>query len=486
LLESVSYVMSPTFQNRQREDLVDRLLGVLLESILIELPDDTREKLLGEETGSWLAPHGLNAVAKSVTFQRPSLYWVWIDSKFCLNFLAHQGTSEFGSLQDLQWTLEACYGTLRTCDEPGRMVLSDVDSPLMIQSFWKVASCRILRVEFLALTLLGSLSRTNSDKQWRLNHGAVLSCDQVINLVDPLPTTPQENIRLAQAVSLLDSYTTPGLEWRSPPGPHGRFSSLADVLRCAYSHLEDIEENQDVRVSSNQKPSSTSSRRNVDIKGSITDSLVMTGGLVATGASFVTPIGAAVSVIAVGAKDGLVAAAKKGQASRGGEQYRVGDVTRGIVSTIQQSTHQRKRGNVQSDCDTVVSVDEKSSSFLESNRHRYVGVLGSSAGAAVGMAIAGPLGLLAGSVLGGVATKEVIHRRSDDRECEDSSQSLSAHEHSVDSTFLQQRGQSQQDRWRFGDNIRSAIQRGKEADGRHKSEGYKFGDLSRGLFSKEK
>jgi hypothetical protein len=360
-----------------------------------------------------------------------------------------------------------------------------------------VATFRILSVEFSILTLMGTLSLANGSRNVGLNPGAVLSCHEV-NMVDVIPRTSQDGIQLAEVMILLDAYPTPGLEWRNPIGPQDRFNSLADVFRCAYSHLEDDGGNLDTRSPSSQNLVPTFTTRKIDLKGSITDSLVMTGSLLATGASLATPVGAAVSVVALGAKDSIVAAASKGQASRGGEGYKLGDVTRGIVSSIHQQRQHLRKGNEQAEDDSVISRDSNPPpepefpSALESNHHRYVGVLGSSAGAAAGMVIAGPIGLLAGSLIGNVVTRDVLHRRKCDQELEHpsvSSRRLSTQEPSESSSLQYQWDQddhSQVEGWKFGDNIRNVVQRGKVSNGRPKDDGYKFGDFSRGLFSKKK
>ena len=488
-------MMLSTLQG-QREDLLDRLLGVLVESITLELPEQVQERLLHQESGSWEVPHDLNLVSNDLTFHRPSLYWMWSDDTCCINFLSQQGTSKYGgSFLSLQWTLEASLGLLDRPVDLGRVArAADTFAPPPIQSFWKAASFRMLNIEFSFVTVLGFLSLSNgaSTGQWRLNPGAVLSCDKIC-LVDALPKTSQAHKQVAELVGVLDTYPTPGLEWHSPPGPQGSFNSLGDIFRCSYAHLEDNGGNPDLSGGSSQKTPPISTQRTIDIKGSITDTIVMTGGLLATGASFVTPIGAAVSVVAVGAKDGIVAAAKKGQANRGGEGYKIGDVSRGIVSSIHQRGQQPGKNTEQTDEDLVTSRDSssplepESSSFLESNRHRYVGILGSSAAAAVGFAIAGPVGLMAGSLIGGQATRELVNRPSCDVDMPQSEVSARGLSTQEDSPVLKQQLEKDEkpvgEGWKFGDNLRKVVKRGKEADGRANKDGYKFGDFSRGLFA---
>jgi hypothetical protein len=87
----------------------------------------------------------------------------------------------------------------------------------------------------------------------------------------------------------------------------------------------------------------TTTATTTTIKQNIGDSLAVTAGCVATGASFVTPIGVAVSVAVMGVKDGLVATATKGKSTRDGEHYQLGDLTRGVLTSMQEKRTQRKQ-----------------------------------------------------------------------------------------------------------------------------------------------
>jgi hypothetical protein len=121
--------------------------------------------------------------------------------------------------------------------------------------------------------------------------------------------------------------------------------------------------------------------------------------------------------------------------------------------------------------------------------------------------VGGPLGLLAGSLAGGAATQEAIRRQSDtyvlhmspDEEeaaavASSNRRSASAARlstHNTDEEIIQQleREDPQKKKpWKFGDNIRNVVQKGKEAAGRDADAGYKPGDFSRGLglFSRKK
>lgn len=476
-----------------RGELVDQLLGVLVESLTIELSDQLKHLLLNQQSGSWAIPHDVTSLSTSkdltVTFHHPSLYWMWNDNKFCINFLARTGTFNIGSCQVVQWTLE---GSLRAAFG------ADSVSSLPIQSSWKAGSLRILGVRFSELTLSGTLPLVSTSTDLTQLNLSVLTCGEVAS-ADEFQKTSQASTQVAEAISFLNTFATPGLVWRNAPGTFGRFDSLGDVFRCASSYLDDNRGSRVMAAQSNENPPQTSTRSRINIKESITDSIVMTGGLVATGASFVTPIGALVAVASVGAKDGLVAAAKRGQDSRGGEGCKVGDVTRGITSSLHASDGiQGSRDDAPLSGDSKNGLENSSepstSSLPESNQHRYAGILGSSAAAAVGMAIAGPIGLMAGSVIGGAATREVLQRRTGDNDVEKPSASTSrdspsqvsnVNPHSMyqseeDEKAVEERG------WSFGDNIRNVVRRGKEAGGRQKNDDYKFGDFTRGLFSSAK
>lgn len=562
----------------RRQELVERLLGILVEFIPFQLPEETRDALLEEPTGSWVIPDTIittTAENNNILWKSPSLYWMWQEEtgSCCVNFLAQEGFFPWGgTIEAFQWTLEASYYDDDNDNDVKGQTHKDVETefrrfePLVltsdhhssfpasssslrvtpVRSFWKIASLKILCVEFPVATLMGTLSSSssssrssNNNRSWRLDPKAVFSCDKVA-LIEKLPATSNEHIQMAKVVRLLEAWHTPQAEWRSPPGCETTseslvtVNSLADIFRRAYTFLED-EERRGLRSSGGTKGNESTTtttttttsgiHRRIDIKKSITDSLIMTGGLVATGASFVTPVGAAVSVAAIGVKDGVAAAARKGQNSRGNKGdgtstgYQFGDVTRGIVSSIQEKKSQRRRqeqqqqqqktdeDNSSTDIASSSSNDRREDpSFLEANKGRYLGVVGSSLGAAVGLTlVGGPLGLLAGSLAGGVATQEAMRRQGDTHDLHPSDEALrrstaARHPHSftqhssITSTDeeimiqLEREGNAANEKkpWKFGDNIRNVVQRGKEASGRDPDAGYAPGDFSRGLFSRKK
>ena len=395
-----------------------------------------------------------------------------------------------------------------------------------IQSFWKIASIKISCVEFTMATLMGMLSQDSSSscKVWKLNARAVFSCDKVALIGNKLPSSSKEHIQVAKVVAILEGWKTPVLDWRSPPGREGletfTVDSLADVFRRAFTFLEDEEgyhaRNCKVSTCADKSPTLETSSEieasrtylGFELKKSISDSLIMTGGLAATGASFVTPLGAAVSVAALGVKDGVAAAARKGKDSRQGVGYKFGDVTRGIVSSIKEKQSQRNQH--QSDDEIFLgnnnasnsrsSNGENDPSYLEANKSRYMGVVGSSVGAAVGLTlVGGPLGLLAGSLAGGIATQKAMrspggadgtlaHDEASAARCT-SMATRSTHSNDEDIMLQlerkEQRPMNGKKPWKIGDNLRNVVKRGKEAAGRDADTGYKPGDFTRGLFSRE-
>lgn len=537
LLPGTLVVARSSMNPFHRQELVERLLGILLEFIPMDLPQDTRTALLEEPSGSWVVPPDTIHDSTIVMWERASLYWMWQDERTCcVNFLVHQATFDFGTMEGVQWTLEGSYEESTASVATARfsptevqrfepvLVTSDNATMSPVRSFWKLASLRVLCVEFQVVTLMGTWHQNAS-----VEPGAVMTCEG-IHLAGQLPSKPKENIQLAQVVSLLEQYSTPQLEWRAPPldsNFHRDYvsyscQSLADVFRKAYSFLEDRERTHKKNLSgdhsicgganqvstphaslSARTTTGSGSRRGLDaVKRSLGDSLVITGGLVATGASFVTPLGAAVSVAAVGVKDGVAAAARKGQNTRNSDKYQFGDVTRGVVSAIKEKRQARQQ---QKQDDAIFSGQTKEASSNNSgdkNSGRYVGVVGSSLGAAVGLAVVGgPLGLVAGSLLGGAATQEAIRRRNEPFELPHESSRTETRRPNLstwdtdeeivsqlEDSNLQHQYAHQGDHtkgWNFADGIRNVAQRGKQADGRDINSGYKFGDFSRGLFAKK-
>ena len=299
------------------------------------------------------------------------------------------------------------------------------------------------------------------------------------------------------------------------------------------------------------------------------DSMVTFGAMAATGTSMITPLGAAVSVAALAAKDGVAAAARKGKEVRislqqqklnaaseaakkaeagdefsnrvsldlgaavaspdgstkatvvedgetappgsenksGPDGYKFGDVTRNLIGSIREKSSKvvagasngqahpgalrpdgksdedgykfgdvtrgligsfrEKRQQKQSLDLGEASGNTESNDYLEENKGRFAGVAGGSAGAAAGLVMAGPIGALAGSFIGSVSGQAAVHGQQED----DGGEATNA---------------NSSKQYRFGDNLRGVIARGKESVGRDTTDGYRFGDFSRGLMAKVK
>mmetsp|Transcript_13944 Transcript_13944/g.39671 ORF Transcript_13944/g.39671 Transcript_13944/m.39671 type:complete len:642 (-) Transcript_13944:2916-4841(-) len=225
---------------------------------------------------------------------------------------------------------------------------------------------------------------------------------------------------------------------------NGGIQTLGDIFRIYYNA------SQDGLNASTKKSRENNNNRFQRFKQSVSDSLAVTAGCVATGASFVTPVGAAMSVATIALKDTIVDASKKGAETRmeqsgdadnkDGGRYKFGDITRGISTKIKerQERSERKLGSVRSettgefetnvDPQTATENEQLSQELLEKDQEadmkakqvqkernsRYTGVVGSSVGAAAGMAIAGPVGLVAGSLLGSVAGSRSVAVDDDD------------------------------------------------------------------------
>lgn len=154
-----------------------------------------------------------------------------------------------------------------------------------------------------------------------------------------------------------------------------------------------------------------------EIKETLTDKLTATAGLVATGVSIATPAGAVISMAALRARDGLKHVVSVGKQSRGeaaNGRYRVGDVARGIKQKL------RKKGSSSSADGSNEGVmkgedpkEHKHSEmeYLKKNKHRYVSAGAQTVGAAVGLTLLGPVGLVLGAITAGVAAKKLTKGR---------------------------------------------------------------------------
>lgn len=211
---------------------------------------------------------------------------------------------------------------------------------------------------------------------------------------------------------------------------------------------------------------------------SIGDSVTTFSAMAMTGTSFVTPIGVAVSMAALVAKDGIGEAARKGKEARlstaaatdtkSEDRYKFGDVTRGVIGSIRSNRQQEQHQEQQQV--SLPPEGDRSADYLEQNKGRFTGVAVGTAGAAAGLVIAGPLGAMAGSYLGSMGSQAVLESKEKKAKAP------------ADKEITKQ-SESKNEGYRFGDRTRALVARGKEATGRETVEGYRFGDISRGLFA---
>jgi hypothetical protein len=167
------------------------------------------------------------------------------------------------------------------------------------------------------------------------------------------------------------------------------------------------------------------------------------------------------------------------------------------MASIQEKRRQRQQGHPDDNDDGQAravssrSIDSNTTTpFAQANSGRYAGVLGSSVGAAVGLTlIGGPIGLVAGSLVGSQATQVAMQQR----------QSSNSSDNPDDEILRQlDRGTQNDDilrrmdeedtvlprqPYRLGDLTRGIVARGKKATGRDAESPYQFGDFSRGMFS---
>jgi len=163
------------------------------------------------------------------------------------------------------------------------------------------------------------------------------------------------------------------------------------------------------------------------------DSVATIGALAATGTSFITPIGGLVTVAALAAKDGVAAAARKGKEVRMQQQqsdeltnrtslgfgddgqssappaatkdgYKFGDFSRGLVGSIRGMRQQNHSDNGN-------ESNSGSGNYLKENKGRFAGVAGSTAGAVMGLLIAGPVGAIAGSFIGSSSCQNAVQKQ---------------------------------------------------------------------------
>lgn len=111
--------------------------------------------------------------------------------------------------------------------------------------------------------------------------------------------------------------------------------------------------------------------------------------------------------------------------------------------------------------ETPKGITEQVCKHLESNKFEYAGTTGVCAGALAGAPL-GPIGLVAGAVIGSITARNVT-------ECVTDKYTSTA---------------TEKDKFKLGDGIRTITARGKKLRGSNAKEHYRFGDFSRGLFGR--
>jgi len=126
------------------------------------------------------------------------------------------------------------------------------------------------------------------------------------------------------------------------------------------------------------------------------------------------------ALVGVVGRDAVGAAISRGKSSRGAgesQRYHFGDFSRGLAASVSDAARSgtKKRGDDQYQIgDFSTHTASAASSYASDNRVRLSTAAGSGVGMAVGLAVAGPLGLVAGSVLGGQAAKRLVERNAGD------------------------------------------------------------------------
>lgn len=121
LVKLMTRYMSSGLQNwhwkwasRPDSYLIERLLGILMESIPFALPAETQVELSENSSESWLIPaaayHYRHCQLDTSVYHDYTGCGCQVDtSSCCLTgiFLAQEGNFEWGNVEGLQWTLEA-------------------------------------------------------------------------------------------------------------------------------------------------------------------------------------------------------------------------------------------------------------------------------------------------------------------------------------------------------------------------------------------
>ena len=147
---------------------------------------------------------------------------------------------------------------------------------------------------------------------------------------------------------------------------------------------------------------------NTEILGAnVTDSTLQNTGRLAMKSNLVGAVaGSVVGVLAVDGVKGAIASGKKDRNASADDGYRFGDFTRGSIRAIEEAAKsgaKQRRGNdrVYVPGDFTAGTTASFRNYAKSNKSRLAEASGGGAGAMIGLAVAGPLGFIAGSYLGG-------------------------------------------------------------------------------------
>ena len=239
--------------------------------------------------------------------------------------------------------------------------------------------------------------------------------------------------------------------------------------------------------------------------------------------------------LSVSAQSKISRLTASGKASRGGDPddaYVFGDFSRGVAASFRDrrsSSNVIEEGAGASDSGAVMEGSSSRAGCQDaeldvrrdgiddgtgksSERERYAGIAGSVMGSMAGMAVLGPLGMLAGSFAGDyvarVAAEDITKAKEEEEEwdchqCGDNDsfggaelfERISANPsttHDMDPNSSPENCDASENpgeapaaskAYRFGDITRGIIAKGKVANGRRKDSNYRFGDFSRGLMS---
>ena len=155
---------------------------------------------------------------------------------------------------------------------------------------------------------------------------------------------------------------------------------------------------------------------NVEFLGNnVVDSTFANVGRAAIGTKSLAGAGLG-SIVGTVAVDGIRSAISAGKSARNAasnEGYKFGDVTRGITRGLSQATQvgAQSRGSDGRDYipgDLTVGVATAGGEYVVNNKGKLASVGGSGVGSMVGLAVAGPIGFLAGSYFGGKAGKRAV------------------------------------------------------------------------------